>query len=57
MLFVVLRPKLDPNCWNGELVVALELFLHDLHGNEMPKMKIVMETMKISVGIQPTEPT
>tara|TARA_R110002003_G_scaffold124_21_gene11357 strand:+ start:4730 stop:4903 length:174 start_codon:yes stop_codon:yes gene_type:complete len=57
MLFVVLRPKLDPNCWDGELVVALKLLLHDLHGNEMPKMKIVMETMKISVGIQPTEPT
>jgi hypothetical protein len=57
MLFIVLRPKFDP--YRCRKVVSSLQSLRSfwaLQGIEMPKMKMLQETMKMMVGTQPTEP-
>jgi hypothetical protein len=58
MILVVRCPKLDPDGCDGVVSKrSRRVSRHYLQGNEMPKTKIVMETTKMIVGTQPTDPT
>jgi len=58
MFLIVLRPLLDPYCCEQRVSLDLKRGeLDNLLGNDIPKMKMMMDTMKMMVGIQPTDPT
>jgi hypothetical protein len=55
--FVVLSPEFDPNSWRRIVSVIHPEEVNYLLGNDCSKMKIMIDTMKMIVGTQPTDRT